>query len=104
MRGLRNRLRTNEKGFTGARPEKHLRLSGSVHTFSSDLRLIPFMSQNARSTTGNRPAEVSSIDPARALMVTGTYLEAFFDQYLVVKTGALLNGPSKDYPEVAFER
>ena len=89
--------------LNGARPGIHLRLSGSVHAFSKDFRLIPFMSQSA----GNRPASMASgtaIDPVRALRVTGAFVEAFFDQYLNGKTAALLKGLSSDYPEVIFEK
>jgi dienelactone hydrolase len=88
-----------------ARPGRHLRLSGSVHTFSNDFRLIPFMSQSARISTQTRPAsEVSTIDSARALRIAAVYVEAFFDQYLKGKPSALLTGPSPDYPEVVFEQ
>jgi predicted dienelactone hydrolase len=89
--------------LSGAKPGNHLRLSGSVHRFANDFGLIPFISQAPRSATQSRPPEVSSIDPARALRITETYVEAFFDQYLNGKTAALLKGPSPDYPEIVFE-
>lgn len=41
---------------------------------------------------------------ARAFRITGAYVSAFFDQYLGGKTRALIDGPSTEYPEVAFER
>jgi hypothetical protein len=84
----------------GAKPGRHLRLSGSVHTFSNDFRLIPFLSANAPNPS---PASTGSIDPVRALTITERYAEAFFDQYLKGRTMVLLNGPSPDYPEVVFQ-
>lgn len=80
----------------GAKSGLHLRMSGTVHTFSSDLRLMPFQPPLARS-----PAV---IDPARALAITATYAAAFFDLHLKAKASALLSGPSAAYPEIAFER
>jgi hypothetical protein len=35
--------------------------------------------------------------------VTKAYVEAFFDQHLLGKRSALLNGPSPDYPDATFE-
>jgi hypothetical protein len=86
--------------LSGAKPGRHLRLSGSVHTFSNDFKLIPFLSASAGKPM---PASTGSIDPMRALTITARYAEAFFDQYLKGKTAALLNGPSRDYPEVVFQ-
>jgi hypothetical protein len=89
--------------LNGATPGRHLRLSGSVHAFSKDFGLIPFMSHSAGKPPAS-PASESLIDPARALRVTAVYVLAFFDQYLNRKTAALLNGVSSDYPEVVFEK
>jgi dienelactone hydrolase len=84
----------------GAEPGRHLRLAGSSHTFASDLRLMPFQPEQVR-----HPAPGSgAIQPARALAITAAYVEAFFDQYLKGRAGALLSGPSRDYPEITFER
>jgi dienelactone hydrolase len=91
--------------LSGAKPGRHLRLSGSAHTFCNDFRLMPFFQlENARTSTPGRPSVENSIDPARALRVTETYVEAFFDQYLHGKAAALLNGASSDYPEIVFEK
>ena len=90
--------------LSGAKPGRHLRLSGSVHAFSKDFGLIPFMSHSAGNQPSASPASGRAIDPARALSVTAVYVEAFFDQYLNGKTAALLNGLSSDYPEVVFEK
>jgi len=84
----------------GAAPALHLRLAGTVHSFSSDIRVMPFSPQaasNARSAGESTP-------PARALRVTAAYLIAFFNQHLNDHREPLLNGPSAEYPEIAFER
>lgn len=44
--------------------------------------------------------ETGSIDTQRMLSLTNAYVAAFFDQYLAGKPSALLQGSSKDYPEV----
>lgn len=90
--------------LNGAKPGRHLRLANTVHAFSKDFRLIPFMSQSAVDRRSAAPESGSLLDPARSLRITGRYAEAFFDQYLNGKTAALLNGPSADYSEVAFEK
>jgi dienelactone hydrolase len=78
-----------------AKPGVHLRLTGTGHTFSTDIRSMPFLRQLADS---------SSIAPNRALAVTATYIEAFFGQYLRHVPSDLLAGPSRQFPEVEFER
>ena len=89
--------------LSGASPGMHLRVAGTAHTFCSDLRLMPFASPGAPSSVRPRPGPAGAIDPVRALTVTSTYVEAFFDQYLNGKTTALLSGPSVAFPEVTFE-
>ncbi len=44
-----------------------------------------------------------SIDQRRALRIINAYTIAFFDFTLLGKHSALLDGPSKDYPEVSFD-
>jgi hypothetical protein len=90
--------------LTGAKPGIHLRLSGSVHSFSKDFGLIPFLSHSGGNLPQALPASESAIDPARALRVTGAYVEAFFDRYLNGKNAKLLDGRSSDFPEVVFEK
>jgi hypothetical protein len=72
-------------------------LSGTAHTFSSDLRVLPFLPASMRSSS-------SALDPARALTTTSAYVTAFFDQYLGAKPQSILDGPSPEYPEITFER
>ncbi len=56
---------------------------------------------------GFHPAErlagvLGSIDGTRGLRITSEYLAAFFDQTLKNQPSPLLQGASKDYPEVQF--
>jgi len=82
--------------LSGATPGLHLRLAGTVHSFSSDVRVMPFSPQAAANT--------QLIPPARALGVTATFLEAFFSEHLNGQRRPLLNGPSREFPEITFER
>ncbi|MFD2083477.1 alpha/beta hydrolase family protein [Actinopolymorpha cephalotaxi] len=43
-----------------------------------------------------------TIDGDRAVLVTNTYVGAFFDQHLRGRNRPLLDGPSRSYPEVRF--
>jgi hypothetical protein len=45
---------------------------------------------------------VGTIEPTRALAVERAYLNAFFDQWLRHHDNHLLDGPSANYPEIAF--
>ena len=84
-----------DAALSGATPGLHLRITGTVHTFSSDVRVVlaPRIA----------PAQ-GSIDPVRAIAITGVYTTAFFDRYLRGAAADLLKGPSPRYPEVVFER
>jgi hypothetical protein len=73
-----------------------LTLAGSEHGFSADGGFLPFFPKSAKS-------EFGTIDPARALTITRTYVEAFFGEYLEGNKSPLLNGPSPEYPEITFE-
>jgi hypothetical protein len=76
-------------------PGLHLRITGTVHAFSSDVRVMLM--------TGIPPAQ-GRIDPVRAIAITGVYTTAFFDRYLRGESADVLKGPSPQYPEVVFER
>src|SRR5262249_36239681 len=82
--------------LNGATPGAHLRLAGTVHSFPSDVRVMPFLPPVA--------AKSQRIAPARALPVTAAFLEAFFNEHLNGQREPLLNGPSREYPEITFER
>ena len=49
-------------------------------------------------------AFLGSIDGARALHLSSTYLRAFFSSYLLGRTDPLMAGPSTAFPEVRAER
>jgi dienelactone hydrolase len=82
--------------LSGAAPGRHLRLAGTAHPFSKDFGVMPFMAQG----TVSRPEWTQ---PARALRLTATFVEAFFNQHLNGKRERLLDGPSAEYPEITFE-
>jgi dienelactone hydrolase len=88
--------------LSAAAPGLHLRLSGTVHAFSSDIRLMPFTAPATASARSGSRADL--LPPARALQVTATFVEVFFNQYLNGRTERLLSGPSADYPEITFEQ
>jgi predicted dienelactone hydrolase len=86
--------------LTGATPGRHLRLAGTVHTFASDVRSVLGSLQGGAEAR----APAGLIPPARALRITATYLEAFFNETLNGRREPLLSGASPDYPEISFER
>ena len=96
----RDRASLPQKGLTdemaallhSARPSYVVTIAGTSHPFPSDMGLMPFAKDWRHDA-----------DPARALAVTKAYVEAFFDQHLLGKRSALLNGPSPDYPDATFE-
>ena len=90
--------------LSGAAPGMHLRVAGTTHNFPSDMRLMPFLSQAAPDPRGPVPVLAGLIDPSRALAITVRYVVAFFDRYLSGTATSLLDGPSRDQPEVTFER
>ena len=47
---------------------------------------------------------VGSIDGARALHLSSSYLRAFFSSYLLGRPDQLMAGPSASFPEVHTER
>ena len=49
------------------------------------------------------PTNAQLIPPARALRVTATYLVAFFNAFLNDQREEILNGPSREFPEITFD-
>lgn len=50
-----------------------------------------------------RPLKLTgAIRPARAAALVNAYTLDFFDKYLKNQGGGLLDGPSREYPEVKF--
>jgi len=82
--------------LSGAMPGGHLRVAGTLHSFPSDIRVMPF----AQPTTTNRQL----IAPARGLAITAAFVEAFFDDHLLGRRSAILGAPSREFPEVTFEK
>jgi pimeloyl-ACP methyl ester carboxylesterase len=80
----------------GAMPAGHLRVAGTVHSFPSDIRVMPF----AQPTTAN----TQLIAPSRGLVIAATFVEAFFGNYLLGQHAAILSAPSREFPEVTFEK
>lgn len=83
--------------FRDAKPGYRLVLAGSTHSFSADFGFLPFIPESAKK------AGLGTIDPARALTISRAYVGAFFGKYLEGRDSPLLNGPSRDYPELTFE-
>jgi dienelactone hydrolase len=80
----------------GAMPASHLRVAGTVHSFPSDIRVMPF----SQPTTTN----TQLIAPTRGLAITAAFVEAFFNDHLLGEHTAILGAPSREFPEVTFER
>ncbi|MFN7929310.1 MAG: hypothetical protein U0Y68_15465 [Blastocatellia bacterium] len=77
-----------------AKPGYFMTIAGTMHSFASDMGMLPFA----------QPwPPIINTKPARALAIARAYIAAFFDQSLLGKSSALLNGPSSDYSEVTFE-
>jgi hypothetical protein len=79
-----------------AMPAGHLRVAGTIHSFPSDIRVMPF----AQQTTAN----TQLIAPSRALAITAAFVEAFFDDHLLGRRAQILSAPTRDFPEITFEK
>jgi hypothetical protein len=78
-------------------------LLGSGHFTFADSEFI--FSQAASVMTGGPDVVrflIGPIDPARAMTVESTYLNAFFDLHLRHHGEPLLDGPSSRFPEMEF--
>jgi hypothetical protein len=54
-------------------------------------------------TPAQLAADIGTIDPARAITVESTYVDAFFDQHLRHHPEHLLDGPAPRFPEMVFQ-
>jgi hypothetical protein len=70
---------------------------GTTHMSFSDQGLLPFVPESVKAGMG-------TIDPSRAIRLTATYIDAFFDKYLNDRNSSLLEKTSPDYPEVTIEK
>ena len=75
-------------------PAFHLKLAGILHNDFGDYPLLTPLSALL--------PERGALNGERALHVVDTYMLAFFDKYLKNQPSPLLNGASRDYPEVQF--
>ena len=79
-----------------------LELKGSVHGTFTDLPDVV----DVLGLSGMLPPEaeemLGSIDGERAMSVISTYVSGFFNFVLKGKNVGLLDGPRKEFPEVAF--
>lgn len=79
-------------------PAYMILIKGTSHFNFSDLSM-PFYSEILRPPDGY----IGSIDGYRCLKIQNDYVRAFFDKHLQGIDSGLLDGPSKDYPEVEIE-
>lgn len=82
--------------------KNELMLTGSAHGTFTDFPDV----LDVLGLAGSLPSEVEellgSINAERALEIVTVYVTAFFDRVLKGKKGSVLDGPSKQYPEVSF--
>ncbi|MGW7002339.1 alpha/beta hydrolase family protein [Streptomyces sp. NPDC054933] len=95
--------RTFWSHLTGYRLD--IQLKGSAHlSFSDNEAMVPQEAGLLGLSQSDLQQQFGTIDPNRAINVQRIYLAAFFDQQLRDKHSALLNGPSKQFPEIDFVR
>jgi predicted dienelactone hydrolase len=83
--------------------KRNFQLLGSLHESYSDAEvLFPQTAPVMGLTPTQLAAIIGTINPARAVTVESTYLNAFFDQHLRHHHEHLLDGPSSQFPEMAF--
>lgn len=77
-------------------PAYHLKFANVLHQDFSDYPLLTLLSAPLVYERGTLNGE-------RTVQIVDTYIVAFFDKYLKNQPSPLLNGPSRDYPEVQFK-
>lgn len=98
----------NDPSWTGFRNastgwKREFRLLGSTHgSYFDGEVLFPQLAGVLRLTPEQLKALIGTIDPARAITIESTYVEAFFDRQLRHRPGHLLDGPSPRFPEMVF--
>jgi len=82
---------------------RDFQLLGSVHGtyFDGDV-LFPQLADALGLTPTQLTDKIGTINPARAITVESTYVDAFFDQHLRHRPERLLNGPSPQFPDMVF--
>ncbi|WFB10494.1 hydrolase [Streptomyces sp. LX-29] len=82
-----------------------LKLRGSGHNSFVDHQVLFRQAPGAFGLTLPQLDQIlGTIDPNRSIAIQRTYLAAFFDKHLRHRSGHLLDGPSRHYPEVDFIR
>ncbi|GHE06330.1 alpha/beta hydrolase family protein [Streptomyces alanosinicus] len=80
---------------------RQLTLLGSEHASFTDAEaLVPQLHLKPRV----QRKDIGSIDPATAIRTNEAYVSAYFDHWLRGGSGRLLEGPSPEYPDMAFEK
>ncbi|MGI5336289.1 alpha/beta hydrolase family protein [Streptomyces sp. CA-181903] len=77
---------------------------GAVHSsYGDNMTLVPQAGRLLGMTEQQIQARVGTIDPDRGVLIQQAYPRAFFDLHLRNRRcGHLLDGPSKDFPEVVY--
>ncbi|WP_042430139.1 alpha/beta hydrolase family protein [Streptacidiphilus anmyonensis] len=86
-------------------PRYELKLAGTEHLSFSDYETLFSQAGGQMDLTSSQvQQDLGTLDPNRAIYIMRTYLAAYFDTVLHIKTNTLMNGPSKSFPEVSFIR
>ncbi|PMD61331.1 PAF acetylhydrolase family protein [Hyaloscypha bicolor E] len=83
--------------------KRELMLAGSAHNTFTDLPDVVDVLGIRRSLPPEATDLLGTIGGARGFEVITTYVEAFFDFVMKGESSALLDKPSKSFPEVSFE-
>lgn len=87
-------FRTHTPGWN-----RQLTLLGSEHASFTDAEaLVPQL----HLPPCERTDDIGTIDPATAIRTNEAYVAAYFDHWLRGRSGRLLEGPSKRYPDMVF--
>ncbi|MEV1112655.1 acetylhydrolase [Micromonospora sp. NPDC049751] len=77
--------------------------AGAIHSSYGDNQwLVPQLAKLIGMSDEELATWVGTLDPARAVRIGQAYPLAFFDRHLRHRSGHLLNGPSRSFPEVAY--
>ncbi|MFJ8158958.1 alpha/beta hydrolase family protein [Streptomyces sp. NPDC094468] len=82
-----------------------IKLNGSAHlSFSDNEWTIPQEARLLGLSKTEIQKQYGTIAPNRAVAIQQAYLASFFDQVLRKQHSTLLDGPSRNYPEISFVR
>lgn len=83
--------------------KRDFQLLGSAHgTYFDGEVLFPQLAGALGLTPTQLANDIGTINPARAITVESTYVDAFFDQHLRHHPEHLLDGPSPRFPDMVF--